>query len=466
MPGLDTLLSRVVERKGYTVAGADAEALFAKKGDETLLAAWKTDAPLNAEDARIFLTAMDQVHAATGILVAVKGVDPAAKDALQANKSVEVWAESRLVVEVGEAYVRDALDGHAAAPTAYPMTPAPAATPAPTTGGGSQGNRKFPSLVAQAATAAGGGNSHGIAYYMPNKKKEAPADMQATIPQQRGGSLGYAWGGMAGGPVTDRGIAQTMPSKPRIKTDQWGNVVREGAKASAATTVIPAADVEITGTPRRRVANPAATGAAPPVVMDADEDAYEIIDTKKKAPAKTAGPGATIVKDASPPACTTLRVTVSREDAIAKTGKAGTAKLALVPHVAFEYDVSVDRPGMSAPMTGSGALLINSLSGEVRHVDGLAFNDAEPAEVARKDQEKLTAVDVYDKVKGFMAKTFSKTLNVEKEVAGNTVMSTIKVTPEPEEMGLNHRGIVHLPVWEVSTSTGVVKIDAFTGATI
>ena len=428
MSGLDQLLSRVVERKGFRVQGADAEALLAKKGDETLLAAWKTDAPLTVDDARIFLSAIQQVRATGGILVATKGAEQAAKDALSVDRSIEVWPESRLVVEVGEAFVRTALDGAAVAPDAVVAPPAPAVGPA--------GPRRFPSLVAQAATAASG-SAHGIAYYMPSKKKEQPADMQATIPQQRGGALGYAWGGPGGhvaAGATHAGIATTLPSKPRIQTDQWGNVIPKGATVATATPTAP--------TPAPRVA-------------DAEAEAYEIITMPKKKEKPS-------VKDASPPPCSTLKLNVSREEALAKVGKGTVAKLSLVPHVAFEYDVSMSRPGMTEALTGKGALLINSLTGELRQIDALAYNDKEPAD-ARKEPEKMTAVDVYDKVKGWMAKTFTRTMNVEKEVAGNTVMSTLKLTPEPDEMGLEHRGIVHLPVWEVTVSTGVARIDGLTG---
>ena len=77
---LDQLLARVVERKGFTVQGTDPEALFARKGDDTLLAAWKTDGTLTTNEATIFVAAMEQVHAKTGILVAPQGAEPAAKD--------------------------------------------------------------------------------------------------------------------------------------------------------------------------------------------------------------------------------------------------------------------------------------------------------------------------------------------------------------------------------------------------
>ena len=457
--GLDHLLSRVVERKGYTIQGADKEALFAKKGDDVLLAAWKLDAALTPEDAQMFLAAIDQLHATTGVLVCPRGADDATKALLATAKGVEMWTESRIIVEVGDALLKDAIE--ASVPIApKPMTAAQAYNAAALPAAPVRNPTKFPSLVSQAATASSGSGS-GVAYFMPNKKKEQPIDMQGTISQAKGGSLNYAWGGMAGAGPSSPGIATRLPSKPSVKTDQWGNVVK-GAAAGTAPAVIATDDVEITATPRRgtRQANPAATGAAPPVVLDANEEAYEIITTKKEKPKA-------VVKDASTPSCTTLKVNVSKDEAVAKVGKPGTAKLALVPHVAFEYHVEMSRPGMTAPVTGDGAVLINSLTGDLRSVEGgLAWNPSEPTDASRKDAEKLTAVDVYDKVKGFMAKTFTKTLNVEKEVAGNTVSSTLKLTPEPDEMGLDHKGIVYVPTWEITTSTGVVKVDGFTGAVL
>jgi hypothetical protein len=73
-------------------------------------------------------------------------------------------------------------------------------------------------------------------------------------------------------------------------------------------------------------------------------------------------------------------------------------------------------------------------------------------------------VDVYEKVKGHMLKTYSKTVQVEKEIAGNTVMENLKLVPDPDEMGLQHRGMIMGPVWEITTSTGVTRVDAYTGA--
>lgn len=487
MPSLDQLLSRVVERKGFTVQGADQEALFARKGEETLLAAWKLDGPLSASEAAMFVAAMEQVRATTGILVTPKGVEPAAKELAASNKAIEFWAESRLVLEVGEALVRDACDGPlhhpAAAPAAagYPATPASGQTPGPHSYSGANAfqataevqatNRttsKFPSLVAQAASASVVSN-HGAAYFMPNKRKEQPADMQAQIGVQKGGSLGYAWGGATGGSgagTSNPGIAQVRSGKPRLQTDQWGNVIKPGQQAAAPAQpmMAPDAGVEIVSTPRRASAPAApAPQVAPPVKAPVvhDNEAYEIITTKKK-PEHSA---VQVPAASAPAGCTTLKLNVGKDEAVAKTGKSGAARLTLVPHVAFEYDLEMNRPGMVAPVTAKGAVLVSSLTGELRTIDSLAYADSEPAD-ARKDAEKLHAVDVYDKVKGHLGKTYTKTIQVEREVAGNGIMENVKMTPDIDEMGLEHKGIVQLPVWEITGSTGVVKVDAFTGAVL
>lgn len=456
---IDQLLSRVVERKGYTVQGADAEALMARKGDETLLAAWKTDGPLDASDVQVFLQAFEQVRAASGILLAPAGVEPAAKDALAQARGVEVWAESRIVLEVGEALVKDAWDGrHPPAPAVGPAGPA-SLPPTPTRTYPQAAGGIHASLVAKAAASVG--SNSGAAYFMPSKPTRS-ADLKADIPQGRGGSLGYAWGGPGGGTASP-GIAQVRSGRhPSRQVDQWGNLVDPAkAKPATPTTVVGEDDVEIISTPKKgsapRAAAAAAPAMAPTLPAPAAEEAYEIISAPKKTAARVAAPQA-------PPACNTLAVKLSKDEALAKVqAKPGAiVKLALVPHVAFEYDVHLERPGMPAPVEGKGALLVSSLTGDLRTVDGLAYAPAEPTD-ARKDQEKLQAVDLYEKVKGHMTKTFSRTMNVEREVAGNTVMETLKLVPDPDEMGLQHRGVVYVPVWEITGGGVNTKVDAFTG---
>lgn len=461
MPGLDHLLSRVVERKGYSVQGADDEALFAKKGEESLLAAWKTDAPLTPEDARMFVTAMEQVQATSGILVAARGTDPGAKEVLSSNKAVEVWPESRLIIEVGEAFVKGALDAAppaASGPAAFPSTPPTAET------AGRQTTR-FPSLLAQAANSVSGSRS-GVAMYVPNRKKEQPPDMQAEIQQKPGGSLGYAWGGAVTG-TSNPGIAQIRNGRnPRLKTDQWGNVIDPNKPQPRRLSAAAAsdADVEIITSPKRRARAAPEPAPTPPLssIINADEDAYEILPGRKDKAKEKDKPEAPVLKEAEATGCTALKTNIGRDEAIAKSGKAGSVKLALVPHVAFSFDLEMNRPGMTAPVTGKGAAIVNSLTGELRVVDELVFAEAEP-EDARKDAEKMTAVDVYDKVKGHVSRAFARSMNVEREVAGNTVMETVKLAPDSDEMGLEHRGIVHVPVWEITSSTGVTRVDAYTG---
>jgi hypothetical protein len=115
---LDQLLSRVVERRGFAVQGTDAEALFAKKGDELLLTAWKTDAPVTAPEAGMFLAALEQVHATSGILVATQGVDAAAVTLAPFLGVVMISYASESAFWIGVAGAPRAWDGIMAGPAA------------------------------------------------------------------------------------------------------------------------------------------------------------------------------------------------------------------------------------------------------------------------------------------------------------------------------------------------------------
>lgn len=452
MPTFDQLLSRVVERKGYTIQGADREGLLARRGDEMLLVAWKTDAPVTPADASIFTTALDQIHASAGILLAARGLDAAAKDALAARKDVEVWPESRIVIELGEAFLRDALDAHAQLPAA----PAPAAMPqaaVPQTRTAQP--KSFPSLVGRAASASSA-DTRGAAYYMPNKPKAQAPPAQA----QSGASLRYAWGGAAGGVEVHSGVAQ-------IRNGRKPQAAQAPAQPSSTIIVPENDDVEIISTPRKGAAKAAPAPAAPApeaprAPAPAVTEAYEIITSKpKKAAASADAPAA-----ATSAGSDTLKAAVQKADAeakaAAKVGAIKQTKLALVPHIAFEFDACIERPQLPAPITGKGAVLVSSLTGELRQVSVLDWAEAAPAD-ARKDAPKLQAVDVYDKVKGHLGKQFGKELKVEREVGGTTVMENLKISPGPEELGLNHRGIVYVPVWEIGGANGAAKVDGLTG---
>ena len=500
MPTLDQLVSRVVERKGFAVVGADGGALLARKGEERLLVAWSPMGSVTLADASLFLAAMEQVGAAQGVLVAPKGIDANAKDLVAAKKGVEVWAESRLVVEVGEALVKLALDAAADPAAALPQPAAgPAAPPATVAaaqrpvipGAGS-------SLMARAVASTGGSHNPGAAMFMPSKPtRQLDTGAQASIPQ-RGHVLGYAWGGAVAGSGAAHapGIAQVRNGRrprgapaPAEATPTLGSAVasalesddveiittprRRAAPAAAAAPATPVivpedSDVEIITTPRRAPAPaPAPAAAAPATSLSAtlaaaaDEEEYEIITTKKEKPATAAAARAAPNDAASTGGA--LAVRLSREEAFAKAQAKGgaTATLALVPHVAFSFDVHVERPGMPVPITGQGVAIVSSLTGQLRVVDALQYGTA-PAD-ARKDAVKLQAVDVYDRVKSHLGKTYGKSVNTEREVAGNTVMETIKVSPDIEEMGLDHKGIVYVPVWEATTSEGPVRVCALTG---
>ena len=500
---LAQLMSRVAERKGYAVQGADEGALLARKGDEKLLVAWSLDNSVTTADASLFLAAIEQIAAQKGILVAPKGIDEAAKDLLASRKTIEVWAESRLVVEVGEALVKHALENpDVSPPPANAPAAGPSAPPATVAAAAQRsGNQRTTSLIGRAVASSGKAHDPGTVMFMPSKPTRQLATGASVAIQQKGQSLGYVWGGVGG--TSSPGVAQVRNGR---RPQPAGTPVPTAAPAPS-SALAAADDVELITTPRRRAppaqapaapapmmvpedtdselittprrpapvqSAPMATvaqvaQAAPPVTSlsaslataDADEEEeYEIISTPRKAkPAASE----TTTTAAAPEGSTWLRVRHAREHAFSKASVKGGASinLALVPHVAFEYDVHMEREGMVAPVVGKGVILVSSMTGELRTVDTLEFGE-EPAG-ARKDPVKLQAVDVYDKVKAHISKTFTKSVNTERELAGNTVMETVKLTPDLSEMGLNHRGIVHVPVWETVTAEGPVRIDAYTG---
>ncbi len=463
MPTMDQLLARVVERKGFLVQGADAEGLLARRGEESLLVAWKINGPITAADAQLFTTAMEQVHASSGILVAPKGCEQAVKDHAASMKTLEIWAESRLVVEVGDAFVKDALGVpgiDAPASTPMPMAAAPAPAPRVNTAIGAG-----QSLVARAATASSG-DTRGAAMYMPNKPR-------TVTPEPR--MLNYAWGGAPSGTVVDPGVAQIRngrrptPQAAAAATPVHQDVdlvstPRQRAASAPTPMIVPENDdVELVSTPRQsRAAAPAPAPKASSMHLPAladDEEEYEIITTPKKnaASPKTA--------DAAPQESDSLRASLSREEAgqraADKVGAVKSARLSLVPHVTFEYNVRVERKELDTPLTGKGAFIVSSVTGELRTVPKLDVGES-PAD-ARRESPKLQAVDVYDKVKSSLTKLYSRDLRVQREVGGVDVSENIRISPSLDELGLSARGILYVPIWEITGTTGSVRVDAHSG---
>lgn len=505
MPTLDQLVSRVVERKGYAVQGADEGALLARKDDERLLVAWSPKASVSIADASMYLAAMEQIGATSGVLIAPLGIDQNARDLLAAKETVEVWPESRLVIEAGEAVVKDAIESFkagpqpAAGPAAPRATAAAAAatylprTPTPTA-----------SLIGRAIASTGRPHDPGTVMFMPSKPtRQVAGGSQAAIPQKNG-ALGYAWGGMGG--TTSNGIAMVRNGRRRTEEAPAISATPIPDASTGLAAIAENDDVELITTPRKPRRAPEAPAAPAKPIIEADEMDIEIMTTPRNrgrrmngaaataavatpvaepaAPEPVAAPAApaptslsatfapsleAAVAATSAPAAETgatnaLRIRVPREDAFARAGVSGGAsvKLALVPHIAFNYDLHMERPGMVAPVTAKGTILVSSVTGELRVADALERAASEPAD-ARKDAERLHAVDVYDRVKAHMTKTYTKMVNTERELAGNTVMETVKLTPDQNEMGLDHKGVVYVPVWETSGAEGPVRVCGYTG---
>ena len=147
--------------------------------------------------------------------------------------------------------------------------------------------------------------------------------------------------------------------------------------------------------------------------------------------------------------------------ALPKTASNGPHVLPSIPHTAFDSDLLMKCPGLQTPVDAKGASLVASINGELRTVDALHWEATAPAD-ARREVEKLQAVDLYEKVKSHMLKTYSKTVSVEKEIAGNTVMENLKLVPDPDEMGLQHKVIVFFPFFEIPTSPCFTPFFSFT----
>jgi hypothetical protein len=161
------------------------------------------------------------------------------------------------------------------------------------------------------------------------------------------------------------------------------------------------------------------------------------------------------------PEGSTLRMHVSREEAAAKAANLGRlqqAHLTLVPHVTFEYECHLEHELLPQPLNAKGAVLVNAVSGNLRELPALEL--ADPPADADRLQARFSAVDVYEKVKGHILKEVTREVKVEREVGGSTVMGTERIAPSMDELGLNHRGIVQVPVWHLVGEHGSADVDA------
>lgn len=443
MPTVESLLTELFESRGYTVQrdqtleGASGQhygvPVLAKASRDTVLVWTSLDGSFTTENAEQLAAAVHDTGADLGVVVALAGADPAAVSAA-AHGRVEVWSRGRTALELGEHLLHMTEDAH---PTLVRAAPAPSAptpqalaatvataqgqpAPRPTAPVAAAQPRKFASLIEKAASVSQTG-THGDAVFYPSKPR-------TPTPAAAPGPLGYAWGGA---PPQARGAANPnatfLPSHATRKVDQWGNAVPDGALVAPTPAAAAAAPVA----PAPRAAPP--PPPVPEVHRPEEGQALQLrLDANKAA-----------------------------EVAASAVGQPRSAKLVLDPAIAFTWAWSGWIQEGKPPLVTKGVLLVDQQTGKMREITD---PDWQAAPAGERHEGRITAVDVYDQVKGRLAKVTTRQVKVEREVGGEQVFENKRVGPKsPDEMGLEHHGVVFCPTWVVSGDRGEVRVDAFTG---
>lgn len=467
MPTVESLLTELFASRGYqvlpnqTLEGVSgthyAVPIVAKASRDTVLVWTVLDASFKTSDAEQLTAAVHDTGSDLGVVVALAGAEPHAV-AAAAHGRVEVWSRGRTALELGEHLLSLTDDAHptlvrAAAPAEAPSAPQGIAAAATTAGVrappvqpvAASRPREFGSLI-QKAAAASTSNAHGDAVFMPTAPR-----VRTEVPAAAPGPLGYAWGGGPSArhaPTTPAGgnpNATFLPSKPTRQVDQWGNDV--GSTAEAAHSYLTKPGEAPTPAPRRAV--PAAPAAAPAAPH-----------------APQAPPPAPELHRPEAGQALQLKVDANRAAAVAATnvGTPQSARLVLDPAIAFTWAWAGWIQDGKPPLVTKGVLLVDAQSGKMREISDPDWQTAPEGE---RHEGRITAVDVYDQVKGRLAKLTTREVKVEREVGGESIFETKRLGPRsPDEMGLEHHGVVYCPTWVVSGDRGEARVDAFTGELI
>lgn len=426
------LLAQVFVAKGFHVEEGPMGGLLAKSPGETLLVEWKADAPASSGDVRALSAALAPCGAHRAVLVAAAGA-PAGVVHEATHLKIETWSLARAALEVGFAALEAAQNAPVdPAPAEVPRAPAPSlALPSPAP---SPPPSPYPSISPSASVA--------VSPIVPNGKPKTLTAQAAALANSPTGAV-------------------FLPSKPReIKQDSKPLPSAWDVASGSARIVSSGIDPTASSSAVILKSKPAAASAhaAPPPAHGHDA---EIVGGSKvkTAPAKAV---------AQLPENATLRTHFGAREAAAKAtslGRLQAAKLTLVPHIAFDFDCHIEHEALPAPIDAKGTLLIHTGTGTMRELPSLDL--AEPPKDAEKLGARLTALDVYDRVKGHLLKQTTREVKIEKEVGGSTVMGTEKVGPQsPDELGLAHRGIVNVPVWHFVGEHGSLDVDAVTGEVV
>lgn len=402
------LLAQVFVAKGFHVEEGPMGGLLARAPGETLLVEWKGDGPATSADVRALAGVLGPCGAHRAVLVAAAGAPPGVVHEATHLK-IETWSLSRAALEVGLAALDAAQEGH--------VDPAPAEVPhaAPST----------PTMVPTTQPSAATSPIH--------HKHTTPKTLIATAMSVASSPTGAVF----------------LPSKPREVKQESRSLPSAWDVASGSARMPATLEIRPTGT------------KAKTVVAHDNPDAEIVGGSKVKKPASAPGVKAVpLLPDGA-----TLRAKLGGQDAAAHAtglGRIQSGKLTLVPHIAFDFDCRVEHEALPQPIEAKGTLLINTITGAMRELPALDLGEA-PKD-AEKLAQRLQALDVYDRVKGHLFKLTTREVKIEKEVGGSTVMGTEKIGPgSPDELGLQHRGIVLVPIWHLVGEHGSMDIDAVTG---
>ncbi|MHB8606287.1 MAG: hypothetical protein ACYDCK_13640, partial [Thermoplasmatota archaeon] len=270
-----------------------------------------------------------------------------------------------------------------------------------------------------------------------------------------GRPLAYAWNGMGASGIntTPRALAELEPGHA---TRHVAGVTTHAAEL-VANRALPNAFTPRSETQSSEQAAPAAP--ARPKWQPKGRPKTDAFSQLHAAAPAWSGPPA-------PPS--TLAVRVAKQDAaqrvVDRIGTLKGARLSLVPHIAFDFDAWVEAESLPEPLSGKGAVLVNAITGTMRDTTPIEIGQTLPEAAAPTGEPKVQALDVYEKVKGHILKQFSRELKVSREVAGVDVFENVKVVPSIDDLGMNHRGVVLVPVWSLTGDKGSVELDAASGA--
>ncbi len=159
-----------------------------------------------------------------------------------------------------------------------------------------------------------------------------------------------------------------------------------------------------------------------------------------------------------------VRPTMEREDVVeigSKTVDGFNYILDLVPYFVFEYSAAVEENG--EVHESQGTIAVNALtrapeqwSGDFEMIDGLEYFD-------RKQEPKTDEKDAFHIAQKKAVELGTIVKERVKERDGATIEEKKTIRPKTEDIQMEGKGMVYLPIWCVEGSKGSVIIDASKG---